>query len=355
MTDKRYRSVINKAKGCFVAAEISANHGRSIDRAVKMIKEAKKCGADAVKFQTYTPDTLTIDSDNKYFRIKHPEWGGQTLYELYKKAYTPWEWFKDLKKAADREGILFFSTAFDRSSVDLLEKLGVFCHKIASFEAVDLPLIEYASRTKKPVIISTGMATREEIAEAVSAARRGGAREIVLLKCVSSYPADPGEMNLRTIPDMAKTFRCPVGLSDHTLGTGVSVAAVAMGAVMVEKHFTLSRRHKTPDAFFSMEPREFRGLVDDIRSTERALGGVHYGLTKKQKESLVFRRSLFAVKDIKKGERFTWENVRSIRPANGLKPGYLKEVLGKKAMKNIKKGTPLRWYLVEGRHEKAQK
>lgn len=337
--------------GCpaFLIAEISANHSQDIRRAVKMIKEAKKCGVDAVKFQTYTPDTLTIDVNNKYFIIKHSEWGGQTLYDLYKKAYTPWKWFKTLKKAADDEGILFLSSAFDRSSVDFLEDLGVVGHKIASFELVDLQLIEYVAETGKPIIMSTGMATIEEIREAMKAARRGGAEEIILLKCVSSYPANPAEMNLKTIPDMVKKFKCPVGLSDHSLGVGVSIAAVSYGAAVIEKHFTLTRKKKTPDSFFSLEPDELKHLVDNIRLTEQAAGTVHYGLTKKEKESLVFRRSLFAVKNIRKGEKFTDDNVRSIRPANGLKPKYLKKIIGKHAAKNIKRGTPLQFDLIENR------
>lgn len=330
-----------KSEPVFIIAEVSANHAQDIDRAFKMIKEAKRCGADAVKFQTYTPDTLTIDSENRYFRIHHPEWGGQTLYELYKKAYTPWEWFARLKKAADKEGLIFISTAFDRSSVDFLEGLGVACHKIASFELVDIPLIEYAAKTGKPLIMSTGMASAEEIKEAVTAARKAGAKDIILLKCVSSYPADPKEMNLKTIPDMAKRFKCPTGLSDHSLGTGVSVAAVSLGAVMIEKHFTLSRKKKTPDSFFSLEPKELKALVEDIRLVEKALGGVHYGLTAKEKGSLVFRRSLFVVQDIKKGEVFTEDNIRSIRPADGLKPKYMKQIIGKEATKDIKRGTPL--------------
>lgn len=328
-------------KNCFIIAEISANHGQNFKKAVAMIKKAKQCGADAVKFQTYTPDTLTIDVDNKYFKIKHPKWGGQTLYQLYKGAYTPWKWFKKLKKIADDEGILFFSTAFDKTAVDFLEQIGVCFHKVASFELVDLPLIEYMAKTKKPMILSTGMSTALEIKEAVATARKSGAKDITLLKCVSSYPAKPEDMNLNTIADMKKKFKCPIGISDHTLGTTVSVAAVALGAVAVEKHFTLSRNYKTADSFFSLEPNEFRQLTQSIRMVEKALGQVRYGLTPAEKKSKVFRRSLFAVKDIGKGERFNEENVRSIRPANGLKPKYLKSVLGKKAKKNIKKGTPL--------------
>ncbi|MCK4852248.1 MAG: pseudaminic acid synthase [Candidatus Omnitrophica bacterium] len=326
---------------CFIVAEVSANHGRNFNRAVAMVKKAKECGADAVKFQAYTPDTLTIDADNRYFRIRHPEWGGQTLYQLYQKAYTPWAWLKKLKKAADDTGITFFATAFDRTAVDVLEELDVPFHKIASFELVDLPLIQYAAGTKKPLVLSTGMASIGEIKEAVQTAKKAGAAEIILLRCVSSYPARPEEMNLRTIPDMRSRFKVPVGISDHTPGTGVSVAAVALGATVVEKHFTLSRKLRTPDSFFSMEPQEFKKLVSDIRVAEKALGDIRYGLTRDEKKSRVFRRSLFAVKDIKKGETFTEENVRSIRPAYGLEPKYINAVLGSKAARSIRRGTPL--------------
>lgn len=333
--------------GCFIVAEISANHGQNFNRAVALIKKAKECGADAIKFQCYTPDTLTIDCNNKYFRIKHPKWGGQTLYQLYQKAYTPWHWFKKLKKIADDLGIIFFATAFDKTSVDFLEQLRVSVHKIASFELVDLPLIEYMAKTKKPLILSTGMATISEIEKTVNTAKSAGAKDIILLKCVSSYPANPEDMNLKTIPHMKELFNCPVGLSDHTLGIGISIAAVSLGAVMVERHFTLSRAQKTPDSFFSIEPQELKELVENIRIVEKALGKVRYGLMLEEKKSRIFRRSLFAVKDIKKEEVFTEDNVKSIRPANGLKPEYLKIILGKKAKKNIKKGTPLRWELVE--------
>lgn len=340
------RKTIRKDSSVFIIAEISANHGQNFNRAVALIKKAKECGADAVKFQAYTPDTLTINAENKYFRIKHPQWGGQTLYELYKKAYTPWKWFKKLKKVADDSGILFFATAFDRTSVDFLEGLNVRFHKISSFELVDLPLIEYAAKTKKPLIMSTGMADICEIQEAVTTARNAGAKEIVLLKCVSSYPAKPEEMNLKTIPHMQELFGCPVGLSDHSLGIGASVCAVALGATIIEKHFTLSRKIKTPDSFFSIEPQELKDLVENIRIAEKASGKVHYGLTKEEKKSRVFRRSLFVVKDINKGEVFTRENVKSIRPAAGLKPKYIKMILGRTCTKDIKKGTRLNWKLI---------
>ena len=337
---------LNRFNHCFIIAEISANHGQDFNRAVELIKKAKEAGADAVKFQTYTPDTLTIDVNNKYFRIKHLKWGGQTLHQLYKKAYTPWGWFKKLKKVADDLGIIFFSTAYDKTAVDFLEKLDVPLHKIASFELVDLSLIKYMAETKKPLILSTGMASISEIEEAVNVAKKGGVKDIILLKCVSSYPADPKEMNLRTIPHMKDLFDCQVGLSDHTLGTAVSIAAASLGAQVIEKHFTLSRKIKTADSFFSIEPQELKELVESIRIVEKSLGKVHYGLTKKEKDSRIFRRSLFTVKDIKRGEIFTEENIRSIRPSNGLKPKYFKMIFGKKAKKEIKKGTPLKWNLI---------
>ena len=330
-----------RRKNCFIVAEISANHGKSFNRAVALIKDAKKCGADAVKFQAYTPDTITIDVNNKYFRIKHPDWGGQTLYELYKKASTPWFWLKKLKRIADDLGIVFFATAFDKSSVDFLEELDVPIHKIASFELVDLPLIEYVGKTKKPLILSTGMATIKEIKEAVLTARKAGVKDITLLKCITSYPAQPEDFNLKTIPDMEKKFGFPVGISDHTLGIGVSIAAVCLGAILVEKHFTLSRRIRTLDSFFSIEPHELKDLVENIGLVKKALGNIHYGLTNEEKKSHIFRRSLFVVSDIKKGEIFTEQNVRSIRPNYGLFPKYLYRILGRPAKRSLKKGTPL--------------
>ncbi|MEM5875593.1 MAG: pseudaminic acid synthase [Candidatus Aenigmatarchaeota archaeon] len=336
-----------KLKNCFIVAEISANHGQNFNRAIALIKKAKECGVDAVKFQCYTPDTLTINCDNEYFRIKHPKWGGQTLYQLYKKAYTPWDWFKKLKKVAEDLGLIFFATAFDKTAVDFLEELEVPIHKIASFELVDLPLIEYIAKTKKPLILSTGMATLKEIKEAVEVAKNAGAKDIILLKCVSSYPAKYEEMNLKTIPDMQKRFKLPVGLSDHTLGIATSIAAVCLGAKLIEKHFCLSRKIETPDSFFSLEPQELKMLVENIRNAEKSLGEVHYGLTEDEKKSRVFRRSLFVVKDIKKGEVFTEYNVRSIRPAYGIHPKNYNKILGKQAKMNIKRGSPLKWIMVE--------
>jgi len=330
----------------FIIAEVSANHGQEFNRAVSLIKKAKECGADAVKFQAYTPDTMTINIDNEYFRIEHPEWGGQTLYELYEKAYTPWKWFKELKKIAEDTGIIFLCTAFDKTSVDMLEELNICAHKIASFELVDLPLIEYAAKTRKPLIMSTGMADMDEIQEAFDTAKKSGAEEIILLKCVSSYPAEPQEMNLRTILDMKDRFNCPVGLSDHSLGIGASVCAVVLGAAVIEKHFTLSRGIKTPDSFFSIEPHELKDLIDNIRIAEKAIGKVHYGLTDEEKKSMIFRRSLFVVKDVKAGEKVSNENIRSIRPGCGLPTKYIEKVIGRTFKKDLSKGTPLNWDLI---------
>jgi pseudaminic acid synthase len=332
----------NKLKNCFIIAEISANHNQNLKTAFRLIKEAKKCGVDAVKFQTYRPDTLTIDHDNKYFRIKHPKWGGQTLYQLYKKTYTPWDWFVKLKRYADQLGLTFFSSCFNKASIDLLESIGVPFHKIASFELVDLPLIKYAAKTGKPLILSTGMASFSEIREAVSTARHAGARDIMLLKCSSSYPANPESMNLRTIPHLIKSFRLPVGLSDHTLGIESACASVCLGASAIEKHFTISRKIKTPDSFFSFEPSEMQQLVKSIRTIEKSLGRVTYSLSKEEKSSKVFRRSLFIIQNIRKNGLITDKNVASIRPGYGLHPRYLNRILGKRARIELKAGTPLK-------------
>jgi len=328
----------------FIVAEISANHGQSLKRAINMIKTAARCGADAVKFQCYTPDTLTIKCNNKYFKINHPQWGNQTLYELYQKAYTPWKWFKKLKTVAQDNGIIFFATCFDKSSVDFLEELEVPFHKISSFELTDLPLIEYVAKTKKPLILSTGMSDLTEIKAAVTTAKKAGVKNLTLLKCVSSYPAETSEMNLATIPDMKKRFKVNVGLSDHTKGTAVSVGAVCFGARMIEKHFIISKKLNTPDSFFSIDKTELKKLVEDIRCIEQAIGKVNYNLTQGMKKNRFFGRSLFAVKDIKKGEKFTETNIRSIRPNYGLPPCFYYKILGKK---DIKYGTPLKLEHIE--------
>jgi len=331
----------------FIIAEISANHGQRLDIARRMITEAKECGVDAVKFQAYTPDTLTIDCDNVFFQIKHEKWGGKTLYQLYGEAYTPWEWLKDLKKETEDSGLFFLCTAFDKTSVDRLEDIGVSAHKISSFELVDLDLIAYAASARKPLFISTGMSDIYDISSAVDTARKNHVGEVILFKCVSSYPAKPEEMNLRTIKHMEHIFNCCVGLSDHTLDIGASIAAVAVGAKVIEKHFTLSRSFATPDSFFSINPIEMRSLVSNIRIAEKALGKVSYGITSEEKNNVMFGRSLFVVSNIEKGEVFTRENIRSIRPSYGLKPKHMDIILGKKAKCDIKRGTPLSFNLID--------
>lgn len=333
----------------YIIAEMSANHNQNFDQAVKLIRSAKDAGADAIKLQTYTPDTITIDCDNGYFRIgKGTTWEGRKLYDLYKEAYTSWEWQPKLKYVANELGMELFSTPFDETAVDFLEAMDVPAHKIASFELVDIPLIQRVAKTGKPMIISTGMATVAEIDEAVRAARDLGAREIALLKCTSAYPARPEDMNLRTIPHLSAAFDVPVGLSDHTLDSAVSVAAVALGACIIEKHFTLSRSEAGPDSAFSLEPHEFKRMVDAVRVAEKALGTVGYAVTEKEAASRVFRRSLFVVQDMAPGEVFTTANVRSIRPGYGLHTRYIEKVLGRSAAKTIKRGTPLSWKLIGG-------
>ena len=340
---------IGPGQPSYIVAELSANHARSFETAVQLVVKAKEAGADAVKVQTYTPDTITIDSDSRLFR--HAEgspWSGRALYDLYREAYMPWEWQPRLQAIAHDLGLVFFSAAFDSSAVDFLEEMGVPAHKVASFEIVDIPLIEKMAATGKPLIISTGMATLAEIEEAISAARKAGGAQITLLKCTSAYPAPPEEMNLRTIPHLAEAFTVPVGLSDHTLGHAVPVAAVALGACLIEKHFTVSRGIPGPDSAFSLEPDEFKAMVDAVRTAEKALGSVHYGVSEREAESRVFRRSLFVVNDVALGESFTDKNVRSIRPGHGLHPRHLKEIIGRRATQGIKRGTPLTWNLVGG-------
>lgn len=332
----------------YIIAELSANHNQSFKTAVKLIHEAKNAGADAVKIQTYTPDTITINVDTPLFQHdKGSLWYGKNLYNLYAEAYTPWEWQPKLQKIANDLNLDFFSSPFDPSAVDFLEKMQVPSYKVASFEIVDIPLIQKIAQTGKPVILSTGMASLAEIEEAFNAIRDEGNDQIALLKCTSAYPSLPEEMNLRTIPHLAQMFDVPVGLSDHTLGISVPIAAVALGACIVEKHFTLSRQTPGPDSAFSLEPHEFKAMVDAIRVTEKALGRVCYEVSEHEKASRVFRRSLFVVKDMKKGEVFTEENVRSIRPGYGLAPKFYAEILGKRAKYDIKKGTPMTFVLVD--------
>ncbi len=331
----------------YIVAEMSANHNQSFREAVRILHAAKEAGADAVKLQTYTADTMTLASEKEHFQIgKGTIWEGRNLYDLYGEAFTPWEWQPKLKAIADDLGIDLFSTPFDFSSVDFLEEMGVPAYKVASFELVDIPLIERIARTGKPMIMSTGMATVAEIEEAVQAAGNAGATQIALLKCTSAYPAPPDEMNLRTIPHLAETFQVPVGLSDHTMGIAVPVASVALGSCIIEKHLTLSRNTPGPDSAFSLEPDEFKAMVEAVRIVEQALGHARYGVTEHEAASRTFRRSLFVVRDINAGEEFTAENIRSIRPGYGLAPKYLKDVLGKRAAKEISAGTPLDWEFV---------
>jgi pseudaminic acid synthase len=327
----------------YIIAEMSANHNQSYEKAVQIVKAAKAAGADAIKLQTYTPDTITLNCNNDHFRIKKTIWEGKNLYKLYEEAYTPWEWQPKLKNIANNLGMDFFSTPFDDSAVDFLETMDVPAYKIASFELIDTGLLEKVAATGKPVIMSTGMATLGEIDEAVTTLKKNGCKEIALLKCTSAYPASPDEANLRTIPHLLATFNVPTGLSDHTMGSSVPIAAVTLGASIIEKHFCLDRRDSGPDSAFSMEPHEFKQMVHDIRTIEKALGTISYDLTENQKISRTFRRSLFAVQDICKGELLTAKNIRSIRPGNGLEPKHLKTIIGMKSKQKIQKGTPLNW------------
>ncbi len=331
----------------YIVAEVSANHNGSFGHAQKIVEAAKEVGADAVKLQTYTSDTITIACDRQPFRIDGGTlWDGRTLHELYQEAYMPWEWQPKLKKAAEDLGMECFSSAFDPSAVDFLETMNVPAHKVASFELVDLPLIQKMAATGKPLIMSTGMATFEEIEEAVATARGAGAKQIALLKCTSAYPAPAEEMNLRTIPELGRRFDVPVGLSDHTMDVAVPVVAVSLGACLIEKHLTLSRSEGGPDSGFSLEPSEFKAMVEAVRTAEKALGVVHYGVSDREASSRIYRRSLFVVRDLKRGEKFTSENVRSIRPGHGLHTRHLSEVLGKTAASDIVQGTPVSWDLV---------
>ena len=332
----------------FIVAEISANHGHDIKIALDTIKAAKDVGADAVKIQSYTPDTMTIDCNNKYFQIQQGTiWDGTTLYELYKQAYTPWEWHEELFAYAKEIDIEIFSTPFDYTAVDFLESLSVGRYKIASFEITDIPLIEYVASKMKPVIISTGIATIEEISEAVEACRRRGNKYITLLQCTSQYPAKPEDANLLTMDDMKVRFDVKVGLSDHTKGHEGAVAATAMGATIVEKHFILDRGIGGPDATFSINPDEFKEMVEKVRYTERLMGHVTYDMTDGKRKSRSFARSLFVVKSVKKGEIVSEENVRSIRPGYGLEPRHLANLIGRKFNKDVDRGTPLSWDIIE--------
>jgi pseudaminic acid synthase len=329
----------------FIIAEMSGNHNQSLERALAIVEAAAKAGAHALKIQTYTADTMTLNLENPEFKIEDSDslWKGNTLYQLYQQAYTPWEWHKPIFDRARELGMIPFSTPFDETAVDFLEELDVPMYKIASFENTDIPLIKKVASTGKPMIISTGMATVAELDETVRAAREAGCKDLILLKCTSTYPASPENTNILTIPHMRELFNCQVGLSDHTMGVGVAVASVALGATVIEKHFTLSRADGGVDSAFSMEPEEMKTLVIETERAWQALGEVKYGPTEKEKASLKFRRSIYVAKDIKAGEEFTKDNLRIIRPGFGLSPKYYDILLGKKAKQNLVKGTALTW------------
>lgn len=339
---------IGREHAPFVIAEMSGNHNQSLERALAIVESAARTGADAFKIQTYTPDTMTLDLDEREFHISDPKslWAGTSLYKLYGEAHTPWDWHQPIFKRARELGMIAFSTPFDASAVSFLESLDVPCYKIASFENIDLPLIRRVAATGKPVIISTGMASAAELDDAVGAARGAGCAELVLLKCTSTYPATPENTNLSTIPDLRERFGCEVGLSDHTLGVGAAVASVALGASVIEKHFTLSRADGGVDSAFSMEPAEMTALVVETRRAWQALGQVSYGPTEAEKKSLLFRRSLYICEDLQAGDVLTARNLRAIRPGLGLPPKYIDQLIGKRVVRTVKRGTPAQWDLV---------
>ncbi|MDT8440443.1 MAG: pseudaminic acid synthase [Desulfuromonadales bacterium] len=342
------RRLIGSNEPPLVIAEMSGNHNQSLERALEIVDAAAAAGAHALKLQTYTADTMTLDIEEGEFFIEDPNslWAGRSLYELYREAQTPWEWHKPIFDRCRQHGMLCFSTPFDATSVDFLEELDSPCYKIASFENVDIPLIKKVAATGKPMIISTGMASLAELDEAVTAARQAGCRDLVLLKCTSSYPATPEQTNIATIPHMRELFGCEVGLSDHTMGFGVAVASVALGATVIEKHFTLRRADGGVDSAFSLEPAEMRSLVTETERAWQALGQVSYGATAAEQKSMVFRRSLYVVADIQAGETLTAQNVRAIRPGHGLSPKFLDDVLGRTSPRFIARGTPLTWPLL---------
>lgn len=332
----------------FVVAEMSGNHNQSLERAIEIVDAVARSGAHALKIQTYTADTMTLDINAKEFFIRDPDslWQGTSLYDLYKAAHTPWEWHQPIFQRCKEKGIIGFSSPFDATAVDFLESLDVPCYKIASFENTDLPLIRKVSQTGKPIIISTGMATIAELDETVQTARENGCKDLILLKCTSTYPAAPENTNITTIPHMRELFNVQVGLSDHTLGSGVALASIALGATFVEKHFTLSRQDGGVDSAFSMEPEEMKRLVEETERVWQALGNISYGPTKAEKKSLQFRRSLYVTQDIQEGEIFTTKNIRAIRPGKGLPPKYYNHFLGKASKIALKKGTPLSFELL---------
>jgi len=339
---------VGEGQPCFIIAELSANHNQDLEVALKTVKAAKKAGADAIKLQHYTADTITIDSNKEYFHIKQGTlWDGTTLYELYKGAYMPWEWTSKIQKVAADEGLICFSSPFDLTAVDFLEDHNMPAYKIASFEINDIPLIEYVASKGKPVIISTGIANLADIELAIQTCHKAGNNQLALLKCTSSYPALLEDINLLTIPNLAATFQTIVGLSDHTFGISIPSASVALGAKIIEKHFILDRSMGGPDASFSLNVEEFTQMTKTVRDVEKAMGTVTYELSEKANKSREHSRSLFIIKDVKKGEAFTVENVRSIRPAFGMHTKYYKEILGKKAVSNFEKGTPLQWNMID--------
>jgi pseudaminic acid synthase len=349
MTDIRIgNKIIGHIHKPFIIAEMSGNHNQSLERAKAIIDAASDAGADAVKLQTYTPDTMTIDAKGGLFEITDTDslWKGRNLYELYKEAHTPWEWHQPLFEYAKEKGIYIFSTPFDETAVDFLETIGVGAYKIASFENTDHPLLKKVARTGKPIIMSTGLATVADLDEAVRVLRNNGCKELILLKCTSTYPASPENTHLLTIPHMAQLFNCHVGLSDHTMGIGAAVASVALGARVIEKHFTLRRADGGVDSAFSIEPEELKSLVVESERAFLALGNIHYGVQEAEKKSLRFKRSLYVVKDIKQGETFSPENIRVIRPGDGMPSKFYETVLGKTARTDIKAGTPLTWEML---------
>lgn len=332
----------------FIVAEMSGNHNQSLSRALDIVKVAAKAGVQAVKLQTYTADTMTLKLDKGDFFIKDSNslWKGTSLYKLYQQAYTPWKWHKPIFDLCEKLGIIGFSTPFDETAVDFLESLNVPCYKIASFENVHFPLLHKVAATGKPMIISTGMTTLKELKEIISTVKKSGCKSLILLKCTSSYPSSPEDSNLLTIPDMRKRFNCSVGLSDHTLGIGVSLASISLGACLIEKHFTLSRKDGGVDSAFSMEPEEMKSLVIESKRAWQSLGKINYQPTIQEKKSMIFRRSIYVVQDMKKGEVFNRNNIRIIRPGYGLSPKYFEKLIGKPVKQSVKKGTPLSWNFV---------
>ncbi len=338
------RRRIGSGYPAYIIAELSANHGHSFDRAVELVHAAHRAGADAIKLQTYTPDSITIDCDNEYFQIREGTcWDGKSLYRLYEEAYTPWPWQPRLKAIANQLGLDLFSSPFDATAVEFLEQMNVPAYKIASFELVDVPLLKAVGATRRPVIVSTGMASQQEIRQAVDTLRAAGTDQLALLKCTSAYPASADSMNLRTLPDMAQRFQVPVGLSDHSMTVEAPVVALALGACILEKHLTLDRSEGGPDSSFSLEPAEFAAMVRAVRIAEQTLGTVHYGPNHQDARNRIFRRSLFVVRDVAVGEPFTAENVRSIRPGHGLEPVHYPTILTRHAAAPISRGTPLQW------------